>query len=198
MSRRIRFLPPSLRSVYEPSTTTSAPRFDLSRASVFFASVSSAGRERSCLTLATSSPDRRRRSRSGAAGRFWQAERMNEPTFFNRLILRAALRQAIPMAIRLLSVSDRMELSEFHRMIRLVLGWKNDLGYIVRVHGQRWCGSLLRMYSSVTEFSSSSTKERLFPFRAIVGLSDSRVLWSSVMPVCSPLGSTYRGAPDLV
>ena len=63
---------------------------------------------------------------------------MNEPTFFNRLILRAVLRQVSPMVIRLLSVSDRMELSEFHRVIRLVLGWKNDLGYIVRVHGQEF------------------------------------------------------------
>jgi hypothetical protein len=63
---------------------------------------------------------------------------MNEPTFFNRLILRAVLRQVSPMVICLLSVSDRMELSEFHRVIRLVLGWKNDLGYIVRVHGQEF------------------------------------------------------------
>jgi hypothetical protein len=65
---------------------------------------------------------------------------MNEPTFFNRLILRAVLRQVSPKVIRLLSVSDRMELSEFHRVIRLVLGWKNDLGYIVRVHGQEFNG----------------------------------------------------------
>jgi hypothetical protein len=53
---------------------------------------------------------------------------MNEPISFNRLILRAVLRQVSPMVIRLLSVSERMELSEFHRVIRLVLGWKNDLG----------------------------------------------------------------------
>ena len=63
---------------------------------------------------------------------------MNEQISFNRLILRAVLRQVSPMVIRLLSVSDRMELSEFHRVIRLVLGWKNDLGYIVRVHGQEF------------------------------------------------------------
>jgi hypothetical protein len=42
------------------------------------------------------------------------------------------------MVIRLLSVSDRMELAEFHRVIRLVLGWQSDLGYIVRVHGQEF------------------------------------------------------------
>ncbi len=42
------------------------------------------------------------------------------------------------MVIRLVSVSDRMELSEFHRLIRLVLGWENDLGCIVRVHGQQF------------------------------------------------------------
>ncbi|MGA2170970.1 MAG: hypothetical protein ABSG62_22525 [Terracidiphilus sp.] len=77
-------------------------------------------------------------SRSRGEGRFGQAGRMNEPTFFNRLILRAVLRQVGPMVIRLLSVSDRMELSEFQPVIRLVLGWKNDLGYIVRVYGQEF------------------------------------------------------------
>ena len=42
------------------------------------------------------------------------------------------------MVIRLLSVSDQMELPEFHRVMRLVLGWKSDVGYIVRVHGQEF------------------------------------------------------------
>jgi len=63
---------------------------------------------------------------------------MNEPISFNRLILLEVLRQVSPMVIRLLSVSDRMELSEFHRVIRLVFGWKNDLDYIVRVHGKEF------------------------------------------------------------
>ena len=40
--------------------------------------------------------------------------------------------------IRLLSVSDHMELPEFHGVILAVLGWNGDLGYIVRVHGQEF------------------------------------------------------------
>jgi hypothetical protein len=63
---------------------------------------------------------------------------MNEPTSFKRLILRAVLHQVSPVVIRLLSVSDQTELPEFHRIMRLVLGWKSDVGYIVRVHGQEF------------------------------------------------------------
>ncbi len=63
---------------------------------------------------------------------------MNEQTSFKRLILRAVLRQVSHMVIRLLSVSDQMELPELHQVMRLVLGWKSDLGYIVRVHGQEF------------------------------------------------------------
>jgi len=42
------------------------------------------------------------------------------------------------MVIRLLSVPDHMDLPEFHEVIRAVLGWDGDLGYIVRVHGQEF------------------------------------------------------------
>jgi Plasmid pRiA4b ORF-3-like protein len=40
------------------------------------------------------------------------------------------------MVIRLISVSDQMPLHEFHDVFRTILGWKGDLGYIIRVHGQ--------------------------------------------------------------
>jgi hypothetical protein len=40
------------------------------------------------------------------------------------------------MVIRLLSVPDHMDLPEFHDVIRAILGWDGDLGYLVRVHGQ--------------------------------------------------------------
>ena len=40
------------------------------------------------------------------------------------------------MVIRLVSVSDKMPLHEFHDVFRTILGWNGDLGYIVRVHGQ--------------------------------------------------------------
>jgi hypothetical protein len=49
---------------------------------------------------------------------------------FKRLIMRAVLRQASPMVIRLVSVSDQMPLHEFHDVFRTILGWNGDLGYI--------------------------------------------------------------------
>ena len=57
---------------------------------------------------------------------------------FKRLILRAVLRQVSPMVIRLVSVSDHMPLPEFHDVLRIILGWNGDLGYIIRVHGQEF------------------------------------------------------------
>jgi hypothetical protein len=34
------------------------------------------------------------------------------------------------MIIRLISVSDHMQLPEFHGAFRAILGWSGDLGYI--------------------------------------------------------------------
>jgi hypothetical protein len=42
------------------------------------------------------------------------------------------------MVIRLVSVSDQMQLPEFHEIFRAVLGWNGDLGYIVHLHGQEF------------------------------------------------------------
>jgi hypothetical protein len=42
------------------------------------------------------------------------------------------------MVIRLISVSDQMQLPDFHEVFRAVLGWSGDLGYIIRVHGQEF------------------------------------------------------------
>jgi hypothetical protein len=63
---------------------------------------------------------------------------MIETISFKRLILRTVLRQVSPMVIRLVSVSDQMELPEFHEVFRAILGWNGDLGYIIRVHGQEF------------------------------------------------------------
>ena len=57
---------------------------------------------------------------------------------FKRLTLRAVLRHVSPMVIRLVSVSDRMPLTEFHDVFRAILGWNGDLDYIIRVHGQEF------------------------------------------------------------
>jgi Plasmid pRiA4b ORF-3-like protein len=57
---------------------------------------------------------------------------------FKRLILRAVLRQVSPMVIRLLSVPDHLELPQFHNVMRALLGWDGNLGYILRIHGQEF------------------------------------------------------------
>src|SRR3982750_1079197 len=57
---------------------------------------------------------------------------------FKRLILRAVLRQVSPMVIRLISVPDHLELPKFHNVMRAILGWDGDLGYIIRIHGQEF------------------------------------------------------------
>src|SRR5260221_2509249 len=55
-----------------------------------------------------------------------------------RMILRAVLHQVSTMVIRLVSVSDQLEVPEFHEIFRTILGWNGDLGYIVHVHGQEF------------------------------------------------------------
>jgi len=60
------------------------------------------------------------------------------PVSSKRLILRAVLCQVSPMVIRLISVSDHMELPEFHDVFRAILGWDGNLGYIIRIHGQEF------------------------------------------------------------
>jgi hypothetical protein len=57
---------------------------------------------------------------------------------FKRLILRAVLSRVNPMVIRLISVPDHLELPQFHEVVRAILGWNGDLGYIIRIHGQEF------------------------------------------------------------
>ena len=57
---------------------------------------------------------------------------------FKRLILRVVLRQVSPMVIRLISVPEYLELPKFHNVMRAILGWNGDLGYIIRIHGQEF------------------------------------------------------------
>ena len=63
---------------------------------------------------------------------------MIEHPAFKRLILRAALRHVSPMVIRVISVSDRMNMPDFNDIFCAVLGWSSNLGYILRVHGQEF------------------------------------------------------------
>jgi len=61
---------------------------------------------------------------------------MSEEPAFKRLVLRAALRKVSPMVIRVIAVSDRMELPMFNDVFCAMLGWSTDMGYILRIHGQ--------------------------------------------------------------
>jgi hypothetical protein len=63
---------------------------------------------------------------------------MVEQISFNRLVLRAVLRHVSPMVIRVVSVSDRMNLPDFNDIFCAVLGWSGEMGYIIRVHGQEF------------------------------------------------------------
>ena len=42
------------------------------------------------------------------------------------------------MVIRLVLVSNQMDLPEFHETFCAMLGWDGDLGYLIRVHGQEY------------------------------------------------------------
>ena len=68
---------------------------------------------------------------------------MIEQNSLKRITLRAALRHVSPMAIRLISVPDRIDLPDFNDIFCAVLGWSGQMGYILRVHGQE-CNSFRR------------------------------------------------------
>ena len=63
---------------------------------------------------------------------------MAHSTPFKRLILRLVLRNVSPMVIRLVSVSDHMELTEFHEVFSAILSWSGNLDYIFPSHGQEF------------------------------------------------------------
>ena len=91
------------------------------------------------------------------------------------------------MAIRLLSVPDHMELPEFHQVMRLVLGWKSDLGYIVRVHGQEFNGFRRKTRPKALHELKLHRQERL------LYVCDTLRMWEPAVRRCSqPQQSTRR------
>jgi hypothetical protein len=42
------------------------------------------------------------------------------------------------MVIRLVSVSDQMQIPDFHDVFCTILGWRGDLGCIIGVRGQQF------------------------------------------------------------
>jgi hypothetical protein len=96
---------------------------------------------------------------------------MAKTVSFKRLILRAVLRQVSPMVIRLVWVSDRMRLPEFHDVFRIILGWNGDLGYIIRVHGQEFNSFRRKMRSkALHEFKLHRQEKFLY-------ICDTRDMW---------------------
>jgi hypothetical protein len=63
---------------------------------------------------------------------------MPTTTAFQRLILRAVLRDVYPMVIRLVAVPDYVGLTDFDDIFHAVLGWAGGSGYAFHVHGQEF------------------------------------------------------------
>jgi hypothetical protein len=63
---------------------------------------------------------------------------MTAPLAFQRLTLRAVLRDVSPMVIRVVSVPDDTELTDLHEIFQAILGWSLDLGYSFRIHGKEF------------------------------------------------------------
>jgi Plasmid pRiA4b ORF-3-like protein len=57
---------------------------------------------------------------------------------FKRLILRAVLNEVSPIVARVFSISDDVEITDLHDVFLSMLGWQQDLGFIIRVHGQEF------------------------------------------------------------
>jgi len=43
-----------------------------------------------------------------------------------------------PIVARVFAISDGVEITELHDVFLSMLGWQHDLGFIIRVHGQKF------------------------------------------------------------
>src|SRR5215472_11373282 len=59
-------------------------------------------------------------------------------TPFKRLILRAVLRDVYPMVIRLVTVPDSLDLTDFDNIFHSVLGWDGGIGFAFQIQGQEY------------------------------------------------------------
>src|SRR5262245_13922662 len=60
------------------------------------------------------------------------------PSPFKRLILRAVLNDVSTIVARVFSIPDYVEITELHDVFLSMLDWQQDLGFIIRVHGQEF------------------------------------------------------------
>ena len=59
------------------------------------------------------------------------AQTSTTPT--KRLVLRAVLHDVSPIVARVIVVPDHLEIHELHELFLTLLGWTQDLGFIVRL-----------------------------------------------------------------
>lgn len=64
---------------------------------------------------------------------------------FKRVVLRAVLNDMSPIVARVFSITDDMEISNLHDVLLSMLDWQQDLGFILRVHGQEFNSYQRRM-----------------------------------------------------
>jgi len=57
---------------------------------------------------------------------------------FKRLVLRAVLNDVSPIVARVFAIADDVEITDLHDIFLSMLGWQQDLGFIIRVHGQEF------------------------------------------------------------
>lgn len=59
-------------------------------------------------------------------------------TSTKRLVLRAVLHDVSPIVARVIAVPDHLEIHELHEVFLTLLGWTQDLGFIVRIRAQEF------------------------------------------------------------
>lgn len=64
------------------------------------------------------------------------ADATTTPT--KRLVLRAVLKDVSPIVARVIVVPDHLEIQEMHDVFLSLLGWTQDLGFIVRIRAQEF------------------------------------------------------------
>ena len=69
----------------------------------------------------------------------------NTSSSFQRIVLRAILNDVSPIMARVFSIADDLEITDLHDVFLSMLGWQQDLGFILRVHGQEFNSYQRRM-----------------------------------------------------
>ena len=83
------------------------------------------------------------------------------------------------MVIRLISVSDQLELTEVHEIFQTVLGWSGDVGYIFRIHGKDYHGFRRRTGSiTLRDFHLQSHDKFLYTCDVVICGNGTSAFWT--------------------